>query len=259
MLLALLSPAKRLDFSPAPDFAKASAPALMDDAALVAARAKKLTRGQIAKLMDISPKLAELNFERFQQFDPKNGGTTKAAIYAFAGDVYMGFDAKTMTEKDLAFAQKHIGIISGLYGLLRPLDAIQPYRLEMGSSLKNDRGKDLYAFWRESLTAHVNDRTDKATTIINLASQEYWGAINEKELTAPVIHCHFKEIKKGKASIVAFFAKKARGMMARYIVENRLTKPEQIKAFDTAGYTFDAKASDATQWVFSRPAVPPMS
>ncbi len=255
MLFALLSPAKRLDFSPAPAFAHPSTPALLDEAVLMAARAKKLTRSQIAKLMDISPKLAELNFERFQQFDPVGDG--KPAIYAFAGDVYMGFDAKTLSEKDISFAQEHIGIISGLYGLLRPLDAIQPYRLEMGSALKNERGKDLHAFWRKSLTDHINARTSrKGTTIVNLASQEYWGAIDAKALKAPVLTVHFKEIKNGKAAIVAFFAKKARGMMARYIAEKRLTKPEQLKTFDTGGYRFDADSSDATDWVFSRPYTP---
>lgn len=256
MLFAVLSPAKRLDFSPAPAFARPSTPALLDKTAVVVARAKKLTRGQIAKLMDISAKLAELNFERFQKFDPA-GGTGKPAIYAFAGDVYMGFDAKTLSEKDIAFAQEHIGIISGLYGLLRPLDAIQPYRLEMGSALKNERGKDLHAFWRKSLTDHINTRTSqKGTTIVNLASQEYWGAVDEKALKAPVLSIHFKEIKNGKASIVAFFAKKARGMMARHIAEKRLTKPEQLKTFDTGGYRFDASVSDAAQWVFSRPFIP---
>lgn len=257
MLFAVLSPAKRLDFSPAPAFAHPSTPALLDDAAIVAARAKKLTRGQIAKLMDISPKLAELNFERFQQFDPAGGRDGKPAIYAFAGDVYMGFDAKTLSAKDIAFAQEHIGIISGLYGLLRPLDAIQPYRLEMGSALKNERGKDLHAFWRKSLTEHINTRTSQpGTTIVNLASQEYWGAVDEKALKAPVLTIHFKEIKNGKAAIVAFFAKKARGMMARYIAEKRLTKPEQLKKFDTGGYRFDPAASGATDWVFSRPYTP---
>lgn len=255
MMLALLSPAKRLDFSPAPDFAKPSTPALLDDANIMTARAKKLSRGQIAKLMDISPKLAELNYERFQHLDPAAGGETKPAIYAFAGDVYMGFDAKSLSAKDIAFAQEHVGIISGLYGLLRPLDAIQPYRLEMGSTLKTERGKDLYAFWRKALTAHLNARTAQAgTTIINLASQEYWGAVDAKALEAPVLQCHFKEIKKGKATIVSFLAKKARGMMARHIVENRLTKPEQLKTFEAGGYQFDAKTSDETQWVFSRPA-----
>ncbi len=256
MLLALLSPAKKLDFNPAPDFAKASSPALLEDTAVLAARAKKLTRNDLRTLMDLSLKLADLNYQRFQSFDPANRGETKAAIYAFAGDVYMGFDAKTLGPGDIAFAQKHIGIISGLYGLLRPLDAIQPYRLEMGSKVKTVRGKDLYAFWRAPLTAHVNAVTAKLKnpTIINLASQEYWGALDEKTLEAPIIQATFKEVKGGKASVVSFLAKKARGMMARYIVQNRLTSPQDIKSFNIEGYAFDQAASDEAVWVFSRKA-----
>ncbi len=256
MLFALLSPAKKLDFNPAPDFVTATTPALLQDTALMASRAKELSRAQLARLMDISPKLADLNYQRFQSFDPANARDTKAAIYAFAGDVYLGFDAKSLSKDDIAFAQKHVGIISGLYGLLRSLDAIQPYRLEMGSSLKNVRGKDLYAFWRENLTAHINALTAAAKdiTLINLASAEYWSAVNAKALTAPVITAAFKEVKGGKASIVSFLAKKARGMMARYIVQHRLTAPDQIKAFDVDGYTFDPRTSTADTWVFSRPA-----
>lgn len=255
MLLALLSPAKKLDFGPAPAFAKPTTPALAKDTALLAARAKKFTREDLRRLMDISPKLADLNYQRFQSFDAA-GSESKPAIYAFNGDVYMGFAAKTLDKDDIAFAQKHVAILSGLYGLLRPLDAIQPYRLEMGSRVDTARGKDLYAFWREDLTAHINGVTAKmkSPTVINLASGEYWGAVDEKALQAPVIHAAFKEIKNGKATIVSFLAKKARGMMARYIVQHRLTTPDEIKAFDTDGYAFDAKASTKTTWVFSRKA-----
>jgi len=256
MLLALLSPAKKLDFTMAPAFAKPTVPALLDDTAVIAARAKAFSHEDLRRLMDISPKLAALNYERFQSFDLKNRGDTKPAIYAFAGDVYIGFDAKSLSKADLAFAQKHIAIISGLYGLLRPLDAIQPYRLEMGSAVKTTRGKDLYAFWRESLTAHLNAVTGrlKNPTIINLASGEYWGAVDARALKARVVQATFKEIKSGKASVVSFLAKKARGMMARYIVDHRLTKPDQIKAFDTEGYAFDAQSSSDDVWVFSRKA-----
>lgn len=256
MLLALLSPAKRLDFSPPPDFAKPTQPGLLKDTAILAARGKTLTRADLRRLMDISPKLAELNFERFQSFDPKNKSDTKPAIFAFAGDVYMGFDAKTLTAADIAFAQDHVAILSGLYGLLRPLDAIQPYRLEMGTRLKNERGADLYAFWHESVAAYINRLTAPMAdpTVVNLASEEYWSAVDESSLTPPVVQPVFKEIKNGKAQIVSFMAKKARGLMARYIVQHRLTKPEDLKRFDTAGYGFDAKASQGAQWVFSRKA-----
>jgi cytoplasmic iron level regulating protein YaaA (DUF328/UPF0246 family) len=256
MLFALLSPAKKLDFAPLPPerTVKASQPALMKDTAVLAARARKLTKANITKLMDLSPKLAELNYQRFQSFDPANGGGTKPALFAFNGDVYLGLEAKTLTATDVAFAQKHIGIISGLYGLLRPLDAMQPYRLEMHSKLNTDRGDDLYDFWDETLTAHLNSVTAKLknAVIINLASDEYWSAVNAKKLDAPVIQCVFKEIKDGKAKVISFMAKKARGMMARHIVTQRITKPEDLKGFDTAGYAFDAKGSKENQWVFSR-------
>lgn len=256
MLLALLSPAKRLDFTPVPAFAKATQPGLLKDAAVLAARSKALSRADLRRLMDISPKLADLNFERFQNFDPKNKAETKPAIFAFAGDVYMGFDAATLKAADIAFAQQHVAILSGLYGVLRPLDAIQPYRLEMGTRLKTERGANLYDFWRDSVAPYLNKLTAdmKDPTIVNLASEEYWSVIDESALRAPVIQPMFKEIKGGKAQIVSFLAKKARGLMARFIVEQRLTNAEDLKRFDTAGYAFDPKASHETQWVFSRKA-----
>ncbi len=256
MLLAILSPAKRLDFSPPPSFARPTQPGLLKDTAILAERSKSLTRADLRRLMDISPKLADLNFERFQNFDPKNKAETKPAIFAFAGDVYMGFDAQSLTPEDIKFAQEHVAILSGLYGLLRPLDAIQPYRLEMGTRLKNDRGADLYAFWRESIAAHINRLTAQMNdpTLVNLASEEYWSAIDESVLRAPVVQPVFKEIKGAKSQIVSFLAKKARGMMARYITERRIEAPEDLKGFDVAGYKFDAKASHGSQWVFSRKA-----
>ena len=264
MLFALLSPAKKLDFKPAPDFIgkgglKITQPALLKETAILAARAKRYTTNDIKRLMDLSPKLAALNYTRFQDFDPANKKDTKASIYAFNGDVYLGFQASSLNPEDVAFAQAHIGIISGLYGLLRPLDAMQPYRLEMGSKVNTERGKDLYAFWRTSLADTVNKATAalKQPTIINLASGEYWSAIDETKLKAPVIHAAFKEIKNGKAQIIGLFAKKARGMMARYIVEHRLETPAQLKDFDSGGYQVDASTSDDTHWVFSRKAVTP--
>ena len=260
MLLAVLSPAKKLDFGIAPKsgaaMPKASTPALLADTGILATRAKRFTRDDLRRLMDISPALADLNYPRFQSFDPAHEQGTKPAIYAFNGDVYLGFDAKSFSKGDVAFAQKHVAILSGLYGLLRPLDAIQPYRLEMGSKVDTARGKDLYAFWRAPLTAHVNAVTAqlKNPTIVNLASNEYWDAVDKKALQAPVIQAAFKEIKGGKASVVSFLAKKARGMMARYIVQHRLTKPEDLKRFDTDGYSFDPRTSDGAVWVFSRKA-----
>ena len=256
MLLALLSPAKRLDFSPPPAFAKPPQPGLLQDTAKLAARGKKLSRTELRRLMDISPKLADLNYERFQSFDVKNKAETKPAIFAFAGDVYVGLDAKTLGAADIAFAQQHVAVLSGLYGLLRPLDSIQPYRLEMGTRLKNERGADLYDFWRKSIAAYINDLTSTMTdpTIVNLASDEYWSAVDENALRAPVIQAVFKEIKGAKAQTVSFLAKKARGMMARYIVQRRLTSADELKQFDTAGYAYDAKSSTTSLMVFSRKA-----
>ncbi len=255
MLYALISPAKRLDFKPQPGI-KTTQPALLKDTAILAERTRALSKTQIQKLMEISPALAQLNYDRYQTFDPANKIETKAAIYTFAGDVYMGLVAKTMSKEDVAYAQDHLGILSGLYGLLRPLDAIQAYRLEMGSELKNVRGKNLHAFWRERLTEHLNAMVGKLKnpTIVNLASAEYFGAVDASALKAPVIAANFVEIKNGKVSAPTFFLKKARGMMARAIVENRWEKPEQMKAFDTAGYEYDEKRSTDQMMVFSRSA-----
>ncbi len=258
MLLALISPAKRLDFESeytlvAEGALKSTEPALAADAKILAARAKKYSARDLGRLMDISPTLAALTFARFQAFDTAR---TRAAIYAFAGDVYQGFDAASLSRDDIVFAQKHLGILSGLYGLLRPLDAIAPYRLEMGTRVDTGRGKDLYDFWRPSVTAHINTVTAKMKkpVVVNLASVEYWSVVDQKALDAPVINAQFKEIKAGKARIVSFMAKKARGLMARYIVENRVDAAEDLKYFDTDGYAFDAKASTDETWVFSRKA-----
>jgi len=261
MLYALLSPAKKLDFKPIPDLLeqldlKPTQPALLAETSVIIDRAKKLSREQIKRLMDLSPKLAELNFARFQIFDATNRNDTKPAFYAFAGDVYVGLNARTFDKSEIAFAQRHVGIISGLYGLLRPLDAIQPYRLEMGSRLDTVDGTDLYAFWRDRLTAHVNAVTAKlkSPTIVNLASNEYWSAIDQRRLKCPVVQPVFKEIRAGKAQVISFLAKKARGVMARAIIENRWEKPDDLKGFSTDGYRYDPRASDDVTWVFSRKA-----
>jgi len=251
MLYALLSPAKKLDFGPSPLSVKPTAPALMADAAPLATRAKKYSAADLKRLMEISDKLAKLNHERFQAFDLNNAADTKPAIYAFNGDVYLGLDAKTLNAADVKYAQDHIGILSGLYGLLRPLDAIQPYRLEMGTSVDTARGEDLYDYWREAVTARLN-LVAKNATVVNLASEEYWGVVDLKTLKRPVVQCVFKEIKNGKAAVISFLAKKARGMMARYIVQNRIETPAGLKTFDTGGYAFDAKASNEKTYVFTR-------
>jgi uncharacterized protein len=256
MLYALLSPAKKLDFAPAPAGLKATAPELLTTAKPLIKRVKSYAASDIKRLMDLSDKLATLNFERFQAFDLANATGAKPAIYAFNGDVYLGFDAKSLPAADITYAQKHIGILSGLYGLLRPLDAIQPYRLEMGTAVDTDAGEDLYDYWRAAITKHLNTiiGDTKGATIINLASEEYWSAVDAKALKAPVIQCVFKEIKNGKATIVSFLAKKARGMMARYIVENRVETPKGLQGFASGGYRYDPKASDDKHYVFARKA-----
>lgn len=257
MLYVLLSPAKKLDFKPAPDWVQPTRPALLKDTSVLAGVAKGLTAGQLKKLMGLSEPLAKLNHARFQAFDPANGGETKAAAFAFNGEVYLGLDAKTLTADDLVFAQTHVGILSGLYGLLRPLDAIQPYRLEMGTGLKTPRGASLHDFWREGLTAHLNGVLAKLTapTVINLASEEYFGALDAARVESPVIQPVFKEIKNGKAMMLSFFFKKARGMMARWIVQNRVAAAEDLKRFDAGGYAFDPAMSKAATWVFTRKGV----
>ena len=256
MLYALLSPAKKLDFGPAPHKLKATSPALLTETVVLAKRAKEYSAADLKRLMDLSPKLAELNYQRFQAFDPKNNQGTKPAIYAFNGDVYMGFESKSLTPDDIVFAQSHIGILSGLYGLLRPLDAIQPYRLEMGTSVNTARGEDLYDFWREKLTTHLNGVLAKMKdpVVVNLASDEYWSAVDTKELKAPVVQCVFKEVKSGQAKVISFLAKKARGLMARYIAQERVETPESLKKFTAGGYAFDAKTSTDKVFVFTRKA-----
>ncbi len=254
-MLFLISPAKNLDYSP-PDFEVGRSKVRMsDDLAALAKVTSRLRRPQIAKLMDLSDKLADLNWHRFQALDPKlDGSDTLQAALAFNGDVYQGLSARTLTPDDLNWAQDHLRILSGLYGILRPLDAIAPYRLEMGTRLKTKRGDSLYDFWGSRLSKVLNDDLQDHThaSVINLASTEYFRAVDTKVLKATVINCHFKELKDGKARILSFYAKKARGLMARFAIENRVTDPENLKAFDIEGYRFDASTSTANDWVFSR-------
>ena len=221
------------------------------DAKTLAARAKRYTVGDLRRLMDLSPALAKLNHDRFQVWSKAE---TRSAIYAFAGDVYQGFDAASLDAGSIAFAQDHVAILSGLYGLLRPLGLIAPYRLEMHSKVDTARGEDLYDYWRKNLTDHLNARLAemKAPILVNLASNEYWSAVDAKRIKAPIVEAVFKEIKGGKTAIVPIFAKKARGLMARHIAETRATTVDDLKAFKTAGYRCDAKASNDTTLVFSR-------
>ena len=205
--------------------------------------------------MGISDKLAELNRDRFLAFStPFDLDNARAAAYFFAGDTYMGLDAESMTDNDMEFAQGHLGILSGLYGLLRPLDLIQPYRLEMGTRLQNPKGDDLYQFWGTKIAQAINLKLNESEekVLINLASKEYFRSVDTKKIKAKIITPVFKEERNGKLKIISFNAKRARGMMARYIIDNRLLNPESIKSFCQDGYRFNAELSDDTNWVFTR-------
>jgi cytoplasmic iron level regulating protein YaaA (DUF328/UPF0246 family) len=257
-MLMVLSPAKALNFARPDQTAPLSTPELADHTAELAKVTRKLTARQLKQLMSLSDNLAGLNRERFQAFDPESDDGLQAA-FAFNGDVYAGLQARTLDRKGLAFAQEHVRILSGLYGLLRPLDAIQPYRLEMGTRLKTRRGHSLYDFWGDriakALDAAVAGRKDR--TIVNLASGEYFGAVDLGALKSPVLTCRFLEEKDGEARVLSFFAKKARGLMARFAIDNRIDKPADLRAFDWEGYRYVADLSNESEWTFSRPQPPP--
>ena len=251
-MLIVLSPAKRLDFTEVAD-APATARRFTGETASLAVTTRRLTKADLRRLMSISDNLAELNRERFQAFDPETDDGVQAA-FAFAGDVYEGLSARELDTKALTWAQDHLRILSGFYGLLRPLDRIQPYRLEMGTRLKTRRGSSLYDFWGDRISKQLNaDAEGQADpTLINLASQEYFGAVDAKALKLPVVTPHFKEQKDGEARIISFFAKKARGSMARFAIDERIDKAEDLKAFDRDGYRFDKSASTEMDWIFIR-------
>ncbi len=259
-MLAILSPAKKLTPTLDPQLPH-TVPALHDDIL----KLLKVTRGLSAKklqdLMHISEALGQLNFERFQVFEtPFTRENSTHAALTFAGDTYVGFDASTLTADDFNFAQAHVAILSGLYGVLRPLDLMQPYRLEMGTALKSPRRANLYKFWQPKLAAHLNTLTEGHAdrTVINCASNEYSKAVVLDALAGPVITPHFKEAKDGKLKSISFYAKRARGMMARFVVDKRAQSPEALKAFNFGGYVFDPAQSTATDWLFTRPQPIPM-
>ncbi|WIO74362.1 peroxide stress protein YaaA [Porticoccaceae bacterium LTM1] len=251
----VISPAKTLDFDTPPITGSFTQSDWLDQSALLIDELRLLAPHDISSLMKVSDKIGQLNYDRFQAWQiPFDSNNAKQAVLAFKGDVYTGLDAEFLSEQDLQWAQKHLRILSGLYGLLRPLDLIQPYRLEMGTKFKNQRGKDLYQFWGDQLTEVLNGEfaKEKQPVLINLASNEYFKAINKKKLDAEIITPVFKDFKNGQYKIISFYAKKARGLMSAYIIKNRLTDPEAIKHFDTAGYYFSPEQSSATEWVFLR-------
>jgi hypothetical protein len=259
-MLMVISPAKSLDFAAPSVRAPLTTPELKADIAELDKATRKLTVRDLKKLMSISERLAELNRERFQAFDPAVEDGLQAA-FAFNGDVYAGLSARTLDKPALAWAQDHLRILSGLYGLLRPLDAIQPYRLEMGVRLKTRRGKSLYDFWGERISETLNAAAQAMAdpTLVNLASQEYFGAVDAKALRLPVVTCHFREEKAGELQLISFYAKRARGLMARYAIDKRIDRPADLKAFDYDGYRFRPDQSSEAEWLFSRPAVAPGS
>jgi len=254
-MIIVISPAKTLNFETPPKIQEHTQPEFLDDSAELIDTLRKLEPDQIGKLMSISPKLATLNSNRYfawqRPFTLKN---SKQAILAFKGDVYTGLDADTMTPAELTFAQDHLRILSGLYGVLRPLDLMQPYRLEMGTQFKNPRGNNLYEFWDSTITTALNQALKKQNDdiLINLASNEYFHSVQPGKLNARIITPVFKDEKNGVYKIISFFAKKARGMMSRYIIHQQLHDPDAIKRFDVAGYRFSADDSSADEWVFNR-------
>ena len=254
-MLMVLSPAKTLDYESPLTTEAHTLPDFIPRSAELISVLREKSPAEIGSLMQISDPLAQLNASRYASWTKKFSFTNaRQAVLAFNGDVYEGLAASSLTEKQLAWAQDHLRILSGLYGLLRPLDLMQPYRLEMGTRLQNKRGKDLYAFWGDELTGKLADtlKSLKSKALVNLASEEYFKAVRPGALPVPVIAPVFEDWKGGKYKIISFHAKRARGLMARYAIEKKITSPEKLQAFDTEGYEFTPAVSDDTRWVFRR-------
>jgi uncharacterized protein len=254
-MLLLLSPSKTQDFITPPPIADYTLPRCLEQSAQLIKKLRNLSEVQIAALMDISPKLAKLNVERYADFTlPFTPSNAKQALLSFKGDVYTDIDVAHYTKEDFVFAQAHVRMLSGLYGLLRPLDLIQPYRLEMGVKLPVARKKDLYAFWGDRITALLNEElaAGQQDYVINLASKEYFSAVNPRKLIVPVITPVFKEAKQGEYKIVALYAKRARGTMTNFIIKHRIELPEHIKQFAENGYSFNSALSSSHEYVFTR-------
>ncbi|WP_122573847.1 peroxide stress protein YaaA [Pseudomonas viridiflava] len=254
-MLMVISPAKTLDFETPPTTERFTQPQYLDHSQELISQLRELAPAQIAELMHLSDKLAGLNAARFGSwtpaFTPENA---KQALLAFKGDVYTGLQAETLSEDQLDYAQKHLRMLSGLYGLLRPLDLMQPYRLEMGTRLANARGKDLYAFWGTRISEWLNEAlADQGDDLLlNLASTEYFSAVKRSALNARIIDTEFKDLKNGQYKIISFYAKKARGMMSRFVIEERIDSPEALRAFDVQGYRYNAELSTPSKLVFLR-------
>jgi cytoplasmic iron level regulating protein YaaA (DUF328/UPF0246 family) len=254
-MLIVISPAKTLDYETPPTTKKATQPAFLSRSGALVADARKLSPEKVGKLMGISEKLADLNHQRFMNWGvPFNLDNAKQSVLAFKGDVYTGLDAESMSAADLTFAQKHLRILSGLYGLLRPLDLMQAYRLEMGLKFANSGGKNLYEFWGTEITDGLNAQLKslKSDVLVNLASKEYFRAVQSRGLNAEIITPVFKDLKNGKYRVISFFAKKARGQMTRFVIDQRLDDVKGIKKFRADGYRYNKIESTAREWVFTR-------
>jgi len=254
-MLLVISPAKTLDFDSPVRLRKATMPDFLEDSSRLVDKLRHLTPGQLSTLMGISPALGELNRDRFNAWHtPFDKHNARQALFAFKGDVYLGLDAPALSATDITYAQEHLRILSGLYGLLRPLDLIQPYRLEMGTTFKALGSTSLYDFWGERVTAALNELLlkERHPLLVNLASVEYYKVVREKQLQGRVISPVFKDFSNGQYKIVSFVAKKARGLMSAWILRNRLKRPEDLLAFDVDGYCYSAKDSTADTPVFLR-------
>lgn len=254
-MLIVVSPAKTLDYTTPPKIKKFTLPDYLDDSAELIHRMREFSSLDISELMKVSTKIADLNFDRFEAWNKKfTEKNAKQAVLAFKGDVYTGLDADSFSTQDFNFAQKHFRMLSGLYGLLRPLDLMQAYRLEMGTRLSTERGKNLYEFWGDEVTEGLNAQLKKIKSkyLINLASNEYFKVVKPDVLQGEIITPAFKELKNGDYKMIGVYAKKARGLLSRYIIQNQLSDIEDIKSFDVDGYKFNKKVSKGNNWVFTR-------
>ena len=254
-MIIVLSPAKTLDY----DFEannKHSVPSFLGQSSELIKQLKQKEPKDIASLMGLSDKLASLNYDRYQSWtaSKKASNDSKPSMLVFKGDVYQGLDAQSFGARDLNFAQKHLRVLSGLHGLLRPLDLIQPYRLEMGTRLTTRRGSNLYQFWGDKVTDNINKALAQQTSkvLVNLASNEYYKVVQPARIMGQILNINFKELRDGKYRFVSFSAKKARGLMARYMIDNRITQPNQLRQFDVENYAFNDALSSEDEWIFTR-------
>ena len=254
-MLIVISPAKTLDFETPPKVPTFTIPDFLDDSAELIDELRSYEPYRLGDLMGISPKLADLNSNRYHNWSlPFTAGNAKQSVLAFKGDVYAGLDADNLDADDLQFAQAHLRILSGLYGVLKPLDLMQPYRLEMGTKLKNRRGKDLYDFWDDRINKTLNDELagQDSPVLVNLASNEYFKSVQAESLNARIVTPTFKEERNGEYKFISFTAKKARGLMSRYIIRNRLAEPDDLRGFDLEGYRYNASLSTQDKPTFAR-------